>query len=292
MRLNSVHGDLWLEALSGSVDIGQAYSDARLAEIGGAAHIGRLHGDLRATDIAGGLDVPELNGDVILEGPFGPGASYSVSANGDIQLALPADADVRLTVRAAGRIRSDVPLTPMADGTPTFSATTGEGTSQIHLSGRGDMRITQDGASGKGWHGHGAAEGDPFAELHNLGDRIRQQVSASLAAAGINLESGEFNWSRGTRGFRGPRPVPPTPPAPPAPPSRAKAPEPPRASAEEQLAILQMVQEGKISAEEADQLLRVGEVTADSVTCLTCLPHGTKLCASQIAPYWADYVRT
>jgi DUF4097 and DUF4098 domain-containing protein YvlB len=259
VRLNSVHGDLWLETLSGSVDIGQAYSDARLAELGGAAHIGRLMGDLRATDIAGGLDVPELNGDVILEGPFGAGAAYSISANGDVQLALPANADVRLTVRATGRIRSDVPLTPMADGTPTFSATIGEGASEIHLAGRGDLRVTQEGASGKGWQGHGAAEGDPFADLHNLGDRIRQQVSASLAAAGINIESGEINWGRGARGFRGPRPVPPAPPVPPtppAPPARAKAPEPPRATAAEQIAILQMVQDGKISADEADLLLR------------------------------------
>lgn len=255
-RLNSVHGNLWLEALSGSVEIGQAFSDARLAAVGGAVHIGRLHGNLRATDIAGGLDAPELDGGAVLEGPFGAGASYTLSTNGNIQLMLPANADVRLTVRASGRIRSDVPLTPMADGTPTFSATTGEGASQIHLIGRGDIRITQDGASGKGWQGHGAAEGDPLADLHNLGDRIRQQVSASLAAAGINIESGEVNWGLRPRGPRGTRP---TPPAPPPPPARPKAAGPARAPAQEQLTILQMVQEGKISAEEAELLLRALE---------------------------------
>lgn len=276
LRLNNVHGDLALERASGSVEIRQVSGDARLADVGGPVTLGGVFGDLRSSELVGGLLATQVNGDAFLEGPFAASAEYQVTANGDIQLALPANADLRLTVRAAGRIRSDVPLTPVANGTPTFTATVGEGASHLNLTSRGDLRITQAGASGKGWQGQGGgfgvAEGDPFAELHNLGERIRQQVSASLAAAGINVETGEMNWGRGERGrgYRGPRSVPPEPPVPPVPParpptaSRPAAPERPRpetgesasATAAERLAILKMVQEGQITAEEADLLLR------------------------------------
>jgi hypothetical protein len=71
-----------------------------------------------------------------------------LTTNGDVSLALPADTDARLTVRANGRIRSDVQLTPTADGTPTFTATIGQGSGRVNVVSGGDMRITQAGAAG------------------------------------------------------------------------------------------------------------------------------------------------
>jgi hypothetical protein len=83
-----------------------------------------------------------VSGDVILNGPFTAEDGYELSADGDTSISLPA-ADVRLVLRAGGRIRSDVTLTP-ADGSPTYTAVLGGSTYQPHDG--GDMRVAQAGA--------------------------------------------------------------------------------------------------------------------------------------------------
>ena len=94
-----------------------------------------------------------------------------------------------------------MPLTPAADGSPTYSVVVGQGAGRVNLTAAGDVRIVQAGATNAstGWERRGRAGGDHFAELSNLGDRIRQQVTASLASAGINIETGEMNLGRGDR---------------------------------------------------------------------------------------------
>ena len=245
--LGRVHGDLWAEKLIGGLQLDRADGSARLDDIRGAVTLGALAGDLRASKPVGGLVATRVNGDVQLNGPFGSPEGYAVSADGDIQIHLPADADLRLIVRAGGRIRSDVPLSPAADGSPNFSGAVGRGAGRMTLAARGDIRVAQDGAqaAGTSWERRGRAGGDSFAELNGLGDRIRQQVTASLAAAGINMETGEVNVGRGARA---PRTPPPS--------ERAKPSPPPTASAAEQMAILKMVEDGKITPEEADTLLK------------------------------------
>lgn len=255
VKLGRLLGDLWAEKLSGALDITQSHGDARLNNISGPVTIKSLSGDLRGQGLAGGLNASQVKGDASLSGPFAPGSEYVVVTDGDIYLNLSADADVRLSMQANSRIRSDVALTPAGDGAPTFSATLGQGASRIDATSHGDLRISREGGEKAGrWEKRGRRGDDSFAELSNLGDRIRQQVTASLASAGINMETGETSWG-GKRG-RGGHGTPFTPPTPPAPPDRPKAPAPPRASAEEQLAILKMVEEGRITPEEADKLLK------------------------------------
>lgn len=250
VEVETVRGDLWAEKVAGAVTIGRVAGDARLSDIGGVVTMQTLAGDLRGQGLKAGLTAGRVNGDALLSGPFTAGSEYALVADGDIYLNLAADTDASLAVRAGGRIRSDLLLTPAADGTPTFSATLGQGACRILLTARGDVRITQEGAQGKA---KTSRSEEPFVELGNLGERIRQQVAASLAAAGINIEMDErpWGWRFGRRGRSSP---PPEPPRSPSPPERPKASQ--RATTEEQMVILKMVEEGRITPEEADRLLR------------------------------------
>lgn len=259
VRLSRVHGDLWAERIAGPLAIQAADGDVRLSEIAGPTALHAVSGDLRAGGLTAGLAADQVNGDVVLNGPFTATSNYTVAADGDMHVHLPADANVQLAVRAAGRIRSDITLAPTADGAPTYSATVGADGARLTLSGRGDVRITRAGAEAAqdGWGGRREKE-DPFAEFATLGDRIRQQVSASLAAAGIDIETGDFKRLRGWRNIRGARPPTPPPPPPPPPPERPKPSEraKPAATTEEQLSVLKMLEEGRITPEEADALLK------------------------------------
>lgn len=260
-RLGRVQGDLWAEKVNGTLQIGSVLGDARLSGVAGMATVAALFGDLRADELTGGLSAVQVRGDVVLHGPFTAAEGYTASADGDIHVHLPADVDARLSVHAMGRIRSDVPLTPAVDGTPTFSATMGQGAGHITLSGRGDLRLTQAGREDASRQpgARDRAQTDSTSELSSLGERIRQQVTSSLAAAGINIDTGEINWGRGgPRSGRGARTTrPPMPSAPPPSPERPKSATPPSGpSADEQLAILKMVEEGKITPQEAETLLQ------------------------------------
>jgi DUF4097 and DUF4098 domain-containing protein YvlB len=252
IRLNRVHGDLWAERLGGALQVERISGDARLNEIGGLVSLRSLHGDLRALSLSGGLAASQVQGDAVLQGAVTPGANYALNADGDISVLLPAEADARLTVRAHGRIRSDVQLTPAADGAPAFSAVVGQGSGRISLTSAGDIRITLAGVN----PAQAAADvrGPTTPEdLRTLGDRIRQQVTASLAAAGITVEGGGWG-GRHPRSGRPGRPTPPMPPIPPTPPAPPKPPAPP--APEEELRILKMVENGTISAAQAEVLLK------------------------------------
>jgi hypothetical protein len=203
-RFGRIRGDLWAEKVRGALQVTKAEGDARLSEIGGPVTVRALAGDLRASALTGGLSAPQVSGDALLQGPYGAAEPYSLSANGDVVLNLPGDADAQVIARAGGRIRSDVPLTPAPDGSAASSATLGQGAAHIRLACRGDLRIVR-------------AEGREAA--------------------------------------RG-RPRPPKEPKP-ARPSAAERHRASSAAREEQLAVLKMVEEGKISAAEADLLLNV-----------------------------------
>jgi DUF4097 and DUF4098 domain-containing protein YvlB len=258
-RLARIHGDLWAERLSGGLQVDRVNGDARLSELAGPVNLRVLHGDLRASGLSGGLAAHQVQGDAMLQGPYGSDAAYSLMTHGDISLLLPADTDARLTARANGRIRSEVQLTPAADGSPTFTATMGQGSARINLSSGGDMRVAQSGTTGP----RTAADvREPVTpeDLRSLGDRIRQQVTTSLAAAGIMVEG--RHGGRGPRPARSERPAAPVAPAAPAAPARPLSfmpPAPPKAPAEEELRILKMVEDGTITAAQAEMLLKALE---------------------------------
>jgi hypothetical protein len=243
-RFGRIRGDLWAEKLRGALHVSRAEGDARLIEIGGLVTLRSLAGDLRASALSGGLSAPQVSGDAVLQGPYSAAEPYSLSAEGDVVLHLPADADARVSVRAGGRIRSDTPLTPAPDGAAAFTATLGRGAAHISLESGGDLRIVAKGSGERD-----RARSKPAPDVSDLGERIRQQVSASLAAAGIGI-SGEASWGGRERMPRSPKEGKP------ARPPAGERPQAPGATMEEEAAVLKMVEEGKITPEEADALLK------------------------------------
>jgi hypothetical protein len=243
VRLGRVRGDLWIERVRGALQLRRADGDVRISEVDGPVALQEILGDLRVATLPGGISATQVSGDVILNGPFTAEDGYELSADGDTGISLPAEADVRLVLRAGGRVRSDVTLTPTADGSPTYTAVLGRGSTRVNLTTGGDLRVAQAGAR-PGARAGRAMQYDDLADLRNLGERIRQQVQASLAAAGIASRDGEVSVRRE-------RPRPPV--------ERARSAAARAASAEEQMAILKMVETGVISPEEADVLLRALE---------------------------------
>jgi hypothetical protein len=246
-QLGRLRGDLWAEEVRGALQVVGAEGDVRVAHIDGLVTLRAVTGDLRAVALTGGLSAPQISGDAVLQGPYRGDEPYSLEAEGDVVLHLPADADVRVAVKAGGRIRSEAPLVPATDGSASFTSTLGRGSARINLVSGGDLRIHSRVQGGGREHSRAQFEASPDAS--HLGERIREQVSNSLAAAGIPVAAGLLTWGGRER------PRPPKEPKS----SRSPGPERPRpasATTKEQLAVLTMVEQGKITPGEADMLLK------------------------------------
>jgi hypothetical protein len=264
IRLGRVRGNLWAEKLRDGLQVGRVDGDARLTEVNGLVNLRALAGDLRANTLTGGLLASQVSGDALLQGPLSSTEPVTLVADGDVQFYLPANADVHISVKAGGRLRSDTPLTPAADGSASFAATLGRGTTRVSLTSGGDLRLVRA-ETASSHPGPRDRSGPPAAasaaDLSDLGEHIRQQVSASLAAAGISAEPGTINWaqprqehgtsrerSRTGKEARIPRSPTPDRPRPPSP--------PPGPSRDEETTVLKMLEDGTITPQEADILLK------------------------------------
>jgi hypothetical protein len=265
-RIGRVRGDLWVEKLAGMLEIDCTDGDARLTQIGGPVTLKGVTGDVLARDLAGGLTGTGILGDADLRGPYNPAQEYTLAVGGDLVAYLPLGADLRINVRAGGRIRSDIHLTPVPDGSPAFTASVGRSTGRLALSAGGDVRIVQterlQPARGTAGAGIGAIS-EPEGERQDgqgwrdLGERIQQQVSASLASAGIEVETAELNLvpAAATPAPQGGRPARDIIPIRTGGSERRSGMESGGPSDTELMAVLKMIEDGTITASEAEALI-------------------------------------
>jgi len=115
---------------------------------------------------------------------------------------------------------------------------------EVRISGSGNVKVDAAQTLDVQISGSGSVK---YTGQPQISQRISGSGSVVHMAAG-GMETGESKAGRGGRGSRGPRP--------PVSPERPEPPSPPSASADEQMAILKMVEDGKLTPEEADTLLK------------------------------------
>lgn len=282
VQLKEIEGDLSIRD-AGSVSIDVIHSDFSLRGSTGDIFVKNAHGDVSIRDVEGNINLETVADDLALQGVGGnvrvnvgddvivylePQAdgNYSVVAGDDILLVLPANANATLTMHG-DEINIDLPGFVDEEDATERSVVLGDGSAKISLSAGGDIRV-----SDKANAGEFAEEFGNFAGLNfdwsGFGERISHQVErvtervarqAEQAArraeeAGRRAERhaerharkwkgkvnvGRWNWNIGPTGVI-------TPPSPPSEP----------VAEEERMAILKMLQEKKISAAQADELLK------------------------------------
>ena len=218
-----VMGDAEIEAVVGNVNLEATRGDVAIT---GATNVrlNSVNGDLSVADARGPVEVRHVNGDARLHG-LAADQTHSVHTDGDVALGI-GPGPLRLNLRAHGSIRWDRSLGLVVEnGTRRpLVGRLGEGGGEITASAHGDAVVYMAGD-----------------------DRGRR---------------GRTRWAVVGAGAPGMPPVPPVPPVPPAPPmptftsmwgganQRTVS-----ASPEEREAILKLLSERKISAEQAARLL-------------------------------------
>jgi hypothetical protein len=296
LSIERIGGDMALRGVMGSVQIGEIDNDLSMRDVGsvsigtlqsdfslrgakGNLHIKSVGGDVSIRDVEGNILLDSVADDLALRGARGnvkvnvgedvvvylePKAdgAYSITAGDDILLVLKPNANATLSMHG-DQIEVEWPGIDNQEDVTERVLVLGDGSAKITLSAGGDIRVTNNAEAGSSAEEFGNFAGMNF-DWSGFGERISRQVEQATARAGKraeeaarrverhaerqarrwrgNVKSGPWNWDAGPRGV-------PTPPAPPSEP----------VAEEERLAVLKMLAEKKITAEQAEQLLNALE---------------------------------
>jgi hypothetical protein len=256
LTVDDLRSDLSVRGGRGDLSVKLVDGDVSLHEMQGNVKLDSVTGDLYVRGVNGNMDV-HVEEDAVLYLQPAEGCAVSVSAEGDILLHMPARVNAALTLSAgdADDIRVEMPGVLKRDGSNPRSVILGNGGAAIQLKAEGDVMVTSresDWASAAEFDFGGSWPlPDDFSERINrrvqeATSRAQRHAEAAVRRAEENARRVEenmrrqhgrrfsFNWSGGR-----------TPPVP--------AVEP--VSDEERMAILKMLQDKKITAEDAEKLL-------------------------------------
>jgi len=278
VEIQEIDNDLSIRDV-GSVLIGTVASDFSLRGAKGNLYIKNVGGDVSIRDVEGNVTLESVADDLALRGargnvkvnvgedvvvylePKNDGA-YSITAGDDILLVLKPNANVTLTMNG-DEIGVDWPGIENQGDVTERVLILGDGSAKIMLNAGGDIRVTNDANAGNSAEEFGNFAGMNF-DWSGFGERISRQVEQATSRAAKRAEEAarrvERHAERHARRWRGN--VGPGPgnwdfnsqnvPTPPSPPSEPVA-------EEERMAILKMLAEKKITAEQAEQLLNALE---------------------------------
>jgi hypothetical protein len=267
VSLGKVLGNLSVYAVAGDLKAGEVKGNTRVRGVTGVLTLTEIGGNLRIGGVVDGLEAGHeagtVRGNVQLGPPFSPQRTYRVNTRGNLIVRVPGDASLRIAVRARGNVDSDVPGLSLEREGEDVRGSVGGGRATLDADVWGNVSLRPVEAV------------DPFeaeASLEDLGAEIERQVNEALATMAtrleaslgrVDVESGSRRVEQATekarreaeraaerarlRAERAERRW-----------QRASGREPlPRQAAtdEERLRVLRMVEDGKITPEQASELL-------------------------------------
>lgn len=275
IEIKEIKGDLSMREV-GSVAIDSIQADFSLRGAHGNLYLKNASGDVSIRDVDGNVNIESVADDLALRGARGnikvnvgedvvvyleprDDGEYLVTAGDDILLVLPPNANATVTMQGD---QIDVEW-PGAEEDPEATervVALGSGSAKVVLSAGGDIRLTNRANAAESAEEFGNFAGLNF-DWSGFGERISRQVEQATARAAKRAEEaarraerharrwgGKVNVNMGPWDF-GPKGMP-------TPPGIPKS-EP--VADEERMAILKMLQEKKITSEQAEQLLKALE---------------------------------
>jgi hypothetical protein len=272
-------GDLILRHCE-SADLGTVRGDLRVRDVGGDLKAQIVSGDAKLRQVLGAVEL-EAGGDVRIEQPVSqariraggdasvallpkPGTESRIYAKGDLRCYLPAGVSVVVDGKAGGDTFLRYPSSEKESQAPSknydFPVTLGKGEARLFLESDGDLWLGgwMDVDTWGEWRELGRDMGQLGMEFGMLAGEFGRWVERNMHEKFDEYDKRmrrKMEDSRFARDRRYSVWEAPTPPRPASPPSA------PAAGESERLSILDMLQKGKISVDEAERLLSALEKT-------------------------------
>jgi hypothetical protein len=253
IMIKNVQGDLDLRDIDGEAQVDTVRGDAIIKHAGAQLNIKRVSGDLVVEDLGAGASFERIDGDLKIETELQPNQSYTAAVNGDALLyVLGGGAKMNLTSK--GEIRCRVPVTQWQGNDRAATGVLGDGSASVSLSAQGDVLILSGGGR---WDAEGISDHvesmieSAMGRFESEMTRVQQQLEERFGSQADRMRRSADRAKRraeraaGSWGSFFPS-------------SRAAAPSTPPGEPvtdQERMAILKMVEEKKITADEAAKLL-------------------------------------
>jgi hypothetical protein len=282
--VRQVHGDILLKDVGPTI-ITNAVGDVRARAVHGELKLDKVTGDLQASYLEGGLQAT-VNGDGSLTTDFAPDCDYRLTTGGDVVVKLPAQASARIQVSAGGELKHKVDWADIQEEASSFTGRVGDGEALVEINAGGDVSLRAKSDAATFVFGI-AEEGELEVELESMAEEIARNIEVYMASMGAQLEAklgsidqeavlrkveqtaekarrkaaqaaerarmkaerAQRRWERMGAHHPGRHTHSAT----------AQRRTAPSVTDEERLTVLRMVQEGKITADEAAQLLEAME---------------------------------
>lgn len=279
--LNQLFGDLSIYECSGSFRINTSMGDLNLRSIAGDVFIGQVHGSVQLQHLAGQVIAEEVRGSIRLKGDLPAGKHY-LTALGDIVIRWPGDSSLWVEATAPV-IVNQLNLTDLSEEEGRLTGHIGKDGAHLLLDAKGRI-ILKEYDSDKGKSGFEDIHFEYDFRWDDLGKHIATEINQRMQELSNRMEQdfgpafsskiekaarqaatrAERAAERAVRQaekaarhaqLRAERHGWATPPAP----AQKASSKGSKISEEEQLKILQMVEKGLISPEEASTLLEAIE---------------------------------
>lgn len=260
VAIDTIHSDFSLRGAKGHLAVKSAHGDVSIRDVDGNVALESVADDLALRDVHGNVSA-NVAEDVVLYLNPKAGNAYAVTAGDDILLVMPPKANATLTL-AADEIDIEWKGVDNEEDATSRVITLGDGSAVMTLNAGGDIRVTNQSNAGDSAEDFGNFAGIGM-DWSGFGERISRQVEQVArratkhadeairraaetqkrfeesverrARVNVNAKVGRWNWDISPKGV----------------PMRS----PSQASEEERMTILKMLQEKKISAEDAEKLL-------------------------------------
>jgi len=273
VRIRSVGADLRVKWAEGDVQVVAVGADATIREVEGSVRVGRIGADLFLRNIEGNCVVDQVGADLLLSIDFAPGNEYRFRVGSDILCRVGPDANARFILPSHVALGLDVEAEVTEDDDNDQQIVTlGEGSATIYIDEAVELRLVGEGedymlnlgvqieeelearmsmleeklsqqleglderirSKTEQW----ASQAERLSEraqrqAQRTAERLRRKMETKKEKRKGRPASGHVHWGA---------PLPPRPPLDPV-------------TEQERLMILKMVQEGKITIEEAERLL-------------------------------------
>ncbi len=279
LHIGAVGGDARIKRGTGNVIVEAVGGDATIRDVEGGVKVSAVGADLYLRDVEGDCVVERAGADLVLSLDFTPGREYHFSAGGDILCRIHPDANVTFDLPADTALQLDVEVqvTEREDAPDRRTIILGDGSALVHIVAASRLRLVGEEEDYMVSFGV-QLEDELEARLSHLEAKLDQQLEGldeRIQATTIRFASqAERVAERAQReALRAAERVRRTMEQWDAKPKRARkakrvgftlegldtrAAPPPRrdpVTEQERLMILKMVQEGKITIEEAERLL-------------------------------------
>ena len=176
LRVRQGVGDLRVQTTRGSVRIRQMTGDISMAHV---------DGNLTVEGLYGGLTVEKVRGNIRLGATFSPGQVYRLNTGSNLTVHIPADASLSLSLLTDRDVRSSVPGLALEEIDGGVQGILGSGEASLEAKVRGNVSLRSMGSEEE------MAEAIPLdfvVDLEGLGAQIEANITESMAQMEVRLE--------------------------------------------------------------------------------------------------------